>query len=181
MFGLTVDSWSKLKGYRLTTMIQAPNRLPWPPMILIATVVAAWALNTVAPISFANTALNTTALYWFGTAVVGIALSLDVAAMLTMYRARTNILPHRAAGKLVTTGPFAFSRNPIYLGNTLVLMGLGLRWSNAWLLLLAIIPTFAVTQLAIRREEQHLEALFGEDYRHYTDQVQRWIGWKSKT
>ncbi|MET3834997.1 protein-S-isoprenylcysteine O-methyltransferase Ste14 [Brevundimonas sp. UYEF29] len=60
-----------------------------------------------------------------GGLLVALALGLDLWAMLEMRRRRANILPHRAATALVTTGPFAWSRNPIYLANGLLLLGLG--------------------------------------------------------
>ena len=82
-----------------------------------------------------------------------------------MRRHRANILPHRAATTLVTSGPFALSRNPIYLGNTLLLAGAGVMFGNVWFLLGAIGSAWLVTVLAIRREEAHLEARFGEAWR----------------
>ncbi len=96
--------------------------------------------------------------------------------MATMRRHRANILPHRAATALVTTGPFAWSRNPIYLGNTLMLIGFGLVLRNPWFLPAAAAAAVAVTHLAIRREEAHLEILFGPSWLAYRQRTARWFG-----
>jgi len=103
-------------------------------------------------------------------------LGLDVWAMAALHRARTNILPHRAAGRLVTDGPYAFTRNPIYLGNTIVLLGLGLMLENPWLLAAAPVAAVATDHLAARREEAHLAAKFGAEFAAYAARVPRWLG-----
>jgi protein-S-isoprenylcysteine O-methyltransferase Ste14 len=102
-------------------------------------------------------------------------IGLDVAAMLEMRRHRANILPHRAATALVTTGPFALSRNPIYLGNTALLAGAGLAFGSPWLIIAAAVAAQAVTILAIRREEAHLSARFGDAWAAYAKRTPRWL------
>jgi protein-S-isoprenylcysteine O-methyltransferase Ste14 len=156
-----------------TNRRERPNTIPWPPMIFLSAVAAAVALGYVYPLG---------GMLPFGTAVriIGALLllagiGLDVAAMREMRRHRANILPHRAATALVTSGPFALSRNPIYLGNTLVLTGAALLFSSLWLLLAAAAAAWAVTALAIRREEAHLAAQFGDAWTAYTERTPRWI------
>lgn len=147
----------------------APNRLPWPPLLYGGALVAGAVLEVLLPTSVPLPA----ALGW-AIAVVGAGF--DVAAMATMWRARTNILPHRAADSLVTGGPFALSRNPIYLGNTLVLLGLALAFDSLWLAAGALAAAALTHRLAILREEEHLEARFGDAWRRYRAAVPRWIG-----
>jgi protein-S-isoprenylcysteine O-methyltransferase Ste14 len=96
--------------------------------------------------------------------------------MLVMRRGRANILPHRAATALITSGPFAVSRNPIYLGNTFLLIGAAAALANPWFLPVALLSAAAVDRLAIRREEAHLAARFGEAWRGYAKRTARWIG-----
>jgi protein-S-isoprenylcysteine O-methyltransferase Ste14 len=98
-----------------------------------------------------------------------------------MYRARTNILPHRAADKLLTSGVFALTRNPIYLGNTLLLTGIALFTAAVWLIPATMIAAFAVDRLAIRREELHLAVRFGDAFQAYVQTTPRWLGvpWKN--
>jgi protein-S-isoprenylcysteine O-methyltransferase Ste14 len=93
-----------------------------------------------------------------------------------MSRQHANILPHRAATALVTSGPFALSRNPIYLGNTIAMAGAGLAFANPWFLPAALLAAVAVTRLAIRREEAHLAARFGAAWDAYSQRTARWFG-----
>jgi protein-S-isoprenylcysteine O-methyltransferase Ste14 len=90
-------------------------------------------------------------------------------------KARTNIRPFREAGTLVTTGPYRYTRNPMYLGLVLVLTG-------AWMLMGALSPllgvaTFIVTadRWYIRVEEEMLRQKFGSDFDAYRSRVRRWI------
>lgn len=149
--------------------VDAPNRLPWPPLIYAGAILAGLALEWWMPGRLPLPG-------WPGWIGVGAGLLLDAAAMLTMARARTNILPHRAADRLVTAGPFGLTRNPIYLGNTLVVLGGGIVLSSPWLVAAAVAAAVLVDRLAIRREEAHLAARFGEAFRAYEARVPRWIG-----
>ncbi|WP_343045215.1 isoprenylcysteine carboxylmethyltransferase family protein [Oricola thermophila] len=106
--------------------------------------------------------------------IVG-ALAIDIAAMNTMRRKRTTILPNRKADHLVTNGVFAVSRNPIYLANTMLVIGAGLISGIVWYFPLALIAAYMTQKLAIEREEKHLESRFGKLYRDYRKRVNRWI------
>ncbi len=111
-----------------------------------------------------------------GAGVALLGLGLDLWAVATLHRARTNILPHRAADHLVTHGPFALTRNPIYLGNTLLVLGLGLALLNVWLMAAALAAALATDHLAARREEMHLAARFGPAFATYAARVPRGFG-----
>ncbi len=92
-----------------------------------------------------------------------------------MRAAQTTIMPHRTVDHLVTTGPFAISRNPIYVGYVVILIAAGLITGNAWFLPLALVDGFATRKMAIEPEERHIEAKFGRRYRDYAKRVRRWI------
>ena len=83
--------------------------------------------------------------------------------------------PKRRAGPSGDTGPFAVSRNPIYLANTLLMIGVALISGIVWFLLLAIIAAFATQKMAIEGEEKVLATKFGKKYRDYAKKVRRWI------
>ncbi len=149
-----------------------PNRFPWPPVLYGAAIVAAYLIQRAAPCGV-GLATNGRAL---GLALLAIGLGLDFWAMATMFRARTNILPNRAADRLVDYGPFAFSRNPIYLGNTVAIVGVGVGLDSLWFVIAALLAAAATQALAIRREEAHLALKFGADWARYSARTHRWIG-----
>lgn len=151
---------------------ERPNRLPWPPLLFGAAALLAWLAGRLLPLPWPESA----ALALAGWLLAGAGLGLDLWAMAWMMRHRANILPHRAATALVTSGPFALSRNPIYLGNTLLLTGLGLAFGNPWFLPAAAGAALAVRRLAILREEAHLAARFGPAWEAYAARTGRWFG-----
>lgn len=110
-----------------------------------------------------------------GALCVGAGVLLDVLAFRALSRAQTTILLHKGSAHLVTSGPFAITRNPIYVGNALLLLGVGLLFGIAWLLPLAMLAAFATQKLAIEPEERHLDARFGKAFRDYRKRVRRWI------
>lgn len=151
-----------------------PNRLPWPPMIYGAAVLIAWGLERALPFRAFDSWLGAIPT-WIGWVLIAAAFAIDIAAFLTMRRAQTTIMPNAGSDNLITSGIFGLSRNPIYVANTLLILGLAvwLRWG--WLVLLAPICVAAVTELAIKREERHLEIRFGDAYRAYKARVRRWL------
>ncbi len=110
-----------------------------------------------------------------GLVLIGAALALMLWAALTMARARTTVMPGRRPEALVTGGPFRFSRNPIYLGDLILLAGLmlALRTPAG----LVTVPAFALflQRRFILREEAVIAAAFGSAYDRYRMQVRRWI------
>lgn len=151
-----------------------PNRIPWPPIIVVVTVLAAVAAHNLYPLTFAFFT-NTTSGRMIGVLLMGAGFALDIAALVTMRRARTNILPHRPADKLLTHGVFSVSRNPIYLGNTVLLLGAAGAFQIGWFAIFAAIAAIGVDKLAIRREEGHLAHKFGAAWADYVEKVPRWL------
>jgi len=76
---------------------------------------------------------------------------------------------------LVTSGPFSFSRNPLYISLTLAYIGLSLVLNSYWPLPLLPLVLVIMNYRVIRREEAYLEELFGPDYRDYKAKVRRWL------
>lgn len=153
-----------------------PNAVPWPPILYGGGAVLAVLLHQAAPLPGWWVGARWPAVRWLGEAMVVAGIALDLWTMATMWRAKANILPHRAATALVTWGPFAFSRNPIYLGNTILLLGAGLAFGIAWFVPLAFAAAVLTGRLAIAREEAHLNARFGRAWREYALRVRRWAG-----
>lgn len=155
------------------TSIPPPNRVPWPPLIFIGAAAVAFALGRIAP---APEWLDGRVAEGIGWALMALGAGLDIAAVATLAWHEANILPHRPATRLVTTGVYAWSRNPIYLGNGLLLAGAALAFCNLWFLLAAAVASFAVLRLAVLREERHLAARFGAAWEDYRSRTGRWFG-----
>ena len=153
-----------------------PNTIPWPPLVIVLALAVSLGLGIAFPLD-GYTRFAGVASVWFGVLLIVTGLGLDVWALSTFWRAKANVLPHAAATALLTHGPFRISRNPIYLGNTLFLLGLGFAFDNFWFIPAAIGGAVAVHFLAIAREETHLDAKFGDDWKDYAQKVPRWIAW----
>jgi protein-S-isoprenylcysteine O-methyltransferase Ste14 len=117
-------------------------------------------------------------LRWLGAFVAVLAATMMVFALLQFRRARTTTNPLKpdTASALVTTGVFAYSRNPMYLGLALILAGWAF-WLGAltpWL----VLPLFtsAITALQVLPEERALAQLFGRDFAVYKRTTDRWFG-----
>jgi protein-S-isoprenylcysteine O-methyltransferase Ste14 len=115
-----------------------------------------------------------------GTRVTGAAVAvggalLSLSGVLTALRQGTTVVPHHAVTQLVTTGPFRLTRNPMYTGHVMVLLGAALRVGSWWPLIAAPLCMRATTRLVILPEEEYLADRFGEDYQRYRTRVRRWF------
>ncbi|MGB6118885.1 MAG: isoprenylcysteine carboxylmethyltransferase family protein [Mesorhizobium sp.] len=151
-----------------------PSRFPWPPLIVIAALAAAVLLGRFVPLPWIPAPLSDMLLA-IGCVAIAAALLMDVMAWRTLRRHKTTVLPHRASTHLVTDGPFAITRNPIYVGYVTILIGLGLILGNVWFLATALAAGFALQKLAIEREERHLDTHFAKRWRDYSKRVRRWL------
>ena len=150
-----------------------PSAVPWPPILLVAGIVAAILLERAYPLAWPG--LDDLAASIIGYAFGAAGLGLIVWGLVTLLRARTTALPHRGAERLVTHGAYAFRRNPIYMGDALLFLGLAEATGNIWLVIVAPVFAIAVLALAILPEERHLEARFGDAYLDYKERTRRWF------
>jgi len=150
-----------------------PSHIPWPPLIMAGAVLVGAVLTWLVPIPLSPGLAG--ALRAIGLVILGCAVSLDLWTFLTFRRHVTTVRPDRPASTLATDGPFRYSRNPIYIGNTALIFGLGLAFGAIWVALTAPFVFLAIDRLAVRGEEKHLEAKFGEPYRDYKARVRRWL------
>ena len=151
-----------------------PNSLPWPPIIFLAAIAVSVFLNAFYPLPWFAQPLSgiLSAIGWL---MIAAFVALNISAIRVMRRAGTTVRPDRGTDHLVTEGPFAFTRNPLYLAGTILVLGIGLVSGIVWFLLLAVLAAFAVQKLAIEREERHLPVRFGKAYMDYAGRVRRWI------
>lgn len=165
--------------YGELTMAQRSNDHPdiivFPPVILLATVALGFLLQWLTPLPLpgeVDPALR------IGAGVVAAALGVlcFLLARVSLVRRGTNLNPLRPTTALVTEGVYRWSRNPIYVGGIVAMVGVGLVFKLGWLLPLLVPSVLALHFGVVRREERYLEAKFGDEYRRYKASVPRYLG-----
>ena len=109
-----------------------------------------------------------------GLLIGGGVLSL-VFALREMRRSKTTVIPHREADALVTSGIFARTRNPIYLGDAMILLGFVLRWDAVLSLVLVPVFVWVIERRFIVPEEAGLRRKFRQEFAKYERKTRRWI------
>jgi len=150
-----------------------PSHVPWPPLLLAGAVAAALILGWLVPLPWPG--LDDSAAHAIGLGLGAAGIVLLAVSILTLRRHGTTVRPDAAADSLVTTGPYRRFRNPIYLADCLILLGLAEVTKNVWFVAAAIAFAVLVTRLAILPEERHLERCFGQAYLDYKAKSRRWI------
>jgi protein-S-isoprenylcysteine O-methyltransferase Ste14 len=152
----------------------SPNKYPLPPILTIGMLVLCYGLGRMFPLGWQQEDV-TLLMRSAGAALIVVALGFNVWAFFTFRKHNANIMPNRAATRLLTTGPYAHSRNPIYLGDVFLVAGFGFLLGSRWYLFGAAILFFLLSELVIKREEKHLEANFPQAWSDYKNLVRRWI------
>jgi protein-S-isoprenylcysteine O-methyltransferase Ste14 len=143
-----------------------------PPIAWALAVLTALALQWLVPLPFMPAAAPAG---WVGSAVFAIALALAAWAIATLTRAGSNVPTHLPVTTIVDAGPYRFTRNPIYLGMIVGLIGLAIAFDSLWPLV-ALMPFALVIRYGVvAREEAYLERKFGDVYRRYRSRVRRWL------
>ncbi len=148
-----------------------PRILDYPPVWLMLSLVSVWALGQMLPLDFLGVHGRRV-----GTGLVALGVILMLTALVQMTMARTTFIPRRAPASLVTSGVFAISRNPIYLGDALVLAGCALRWDVIIGLPFVLVFMTLIQKRFILDEEARLRAAFGGEFEAWAARVPRWIG-----
>ncbi|MGD8630874.1 MAG: isoprenylcysteine carboxylmethyltransferase family protein [Gammaproteobacteria bacterium] len=111
----------------------------------------------------------------YSVIILALVLLLAGLCIYEFHKAGTDVRPDRPDSALITSGPYCHSRNPLYLGLTLVQVAAATWFNNAWVLAMTAVSVVVISRYAIRREEDYLERLFGEPYRDYKQRVRRWF------
>jgi protein-S-isoprenylcysteine O-methyltransferase Ste14 len=96
-------------------------------------------------------------------------------ALIAFRRARTTVLPNRPANSLVTTGPYRYTRNPMYVSFAILYVAAALMMNTLWPFLVLPLVILTVDRLVIVREERYLSSAFPEEYYGYRRRVRRWL------
>lgn len=110
-----------------------------------------------------------------GWLLIGFSMVIVVAALAIFRNRKTGIYPTQPASEIVSSGPYRFTRNPMYLGMTSFYTGLALLMNMLWPLLMLPIAAAILVKYVITREERYLREAFGTAYEEYCRHVRRWI------
>jgi len=156
----------------MTETKDAPDVVIQPPIALVVMVVAAYALNWFYPMPILSMAMPGIEV---GLVLLLLALLTVRWAATTFRKAHTNILIGKPTTAIVSNGPFARSRNPIYVAIFLGLIGFALAFNSLWFLA-ALLPMYFILRYGVvAREESYLERKFGQQYLDYKARVRRWL------
>ena len=147
------------------------NRYVHPPLVMLIHLVAAFLLNWLLPLSVASPK----PLDWTGYVLVFAGLGVAFSAVSRFGKMRTTLDPHGSVSTIVMSGPYRFSRNPIYLGFVCTLIGLPLALGNVWGAVLSPLLMLLLYQLVIKHEEAYLQEKFKDVYTSYKSRVRRWL------
>jgi protein-S-isoprenylcysteine O-methyltransferase Ste14 len=142
-----------------------------PPLVYLGAIALGLVLHFAWPVRLVSGAVGMA----LGVAAIVVAITLFVSAVRTFGTAGTPVPGDRPTTAIVRTGPYRWSRNPIYLAFTLFQLGVAL-WVNSLWLLVTLVPAVALMSfVVIPREEQYLETRFPSDYLPYKASVRRWL------
>ncbi len=160
-------------GAAIEAYRERPGMFPWPPVLFAGALAVGLVFGRLTPLPWPGLDDAPARALGYGFGVAGIVLS--AWAVVTLMQAGTNIMPNRAADRLITWGPYRFWRHPIYMAETLMMLGLAQVTGNIWFVIAAALFTVLVLGLAVLPEERHLEARFGDAYLDYKARSRRWF------
>ena len=177
LWGLFTGRWSaesrrarKLQG---DPSVSAVMRIPVP-WVFILLYLAGLAVQRVLPI-----AIPSPALAWVirvaGFVFVGVGIAVAFSALGIFRKTKTTTVPHETPSTLVISGPYRFTRNPMYVGLTLIYLGVAGTRLDVWPAIVLPLLLAYVNFVVIPVEEQNLRGVFGDAYQEYGARVGRWL------
>lgn len=142
-----------------------------PPLVYLSSVVAGTVLDVVWPLPFFPGVLALPV----GSSLVVIAMALFSYSVRQLRAAGTPVPGNTPTTVIVRTGPYRFSRNPIYLAFSLLHLGIAIWANSPWLIAMLIAAVALMALVVIPREERYLEGRFGTEYVDYKTSVHRWL------
>ena len=143
-------------------------KITFPPVILLASIVLQITLLFSFPISVDLSSL-------LGLILILSGISLVFVSFRFMRKMKTTFIPDGTPEVLISSGPFKFSRNPIYLGMLTILVGVAFLMSSLSAIIVAFVFGIIINFTWIAHEEKKLHELFSEDWENYSSKVRRWI------
>ena len=148
-----------------------PGVIAPPPLIILGFLAAGFALDWAWPAEM----LPEVPRYALGAAFATAGIAVAVAASRLFRAAGTEVMPHKPTTAIITAGPYAYSRNPLYLSLSAFHVAIAVAADNPWALALLAPALVVIRYGVIAREERYLEAKFGDEFRAYKARVRRWL------
>lgn len=142
-----------------------------PPLMLLSCVLLGVGLHWIYPLPFVGNPVR-----WIAAAFLictGIGTILYCAWKFK--KTGTNIEPWKKTSRIITSGVYRFTRNPIYLSFLVVGTGVAFAVNSAWIIAMMLPLVFLLTHFVIAKEERYLEQSFGSEYLAYKKKVRRWF------
>lgn len=153
----------------------APHNEVRPTAIFVLALAAGLVLDVVVPLPSIG-ASGGPWIFWIGIAAIVAGALLTTMCLVFFNSIGTGIMPDRPARRLVTSGPYAWSRNPMFVGFALMHAGAALAFESLWALLMLPVAIAITTRTVIRVEEEYMRERFGAEYDEYARWVRQWIG-----
>ncbi|MGB0477757.1 MAG: methyltransferase family protein [Parvibaculales bacterium] len=143
----------------------------YPPLMVLAGIITQLLIGYIAPVE----PLLSATWQYIGIALMVLGFATILLAARSFRKHETTIIPDGQPSTLMEGGLFAYSRNPIYVAMAVLLIGSGLAIGHIWVLIVVPLFVLLVQQIWIVKEEENLEAEFGQIYRNYKIKVRRWL------
>src|SRR5215510_8505289 len=142
-----------------------------PPLVYLISLVSGTVIHFVLPLPFLPVSLAVP----LGLPLVAVAIALFFYSVAKFRAAGTPVPARKPTTAIVRTGPYRFSRNPIYLAFSLFQLGIAIWVNSVWLLATLVGAVALIHTVVIPKEEQYLERKFGAQYLEYKMSVRRWL------
>lgn len=144
-----------------------------PPFIYVVGFAIGWLMNRLwpEPLPIYSPQLRRVIIALF----LALWLALMFGAFVQFLRAGTAIIPNRAATTIVTSGPYRFTRNPMYVGLAALYLAIAIFYGSWWPVLVLVPVLLIIRYAVIAREEQYLSSAFPVEYMAYCSRVRRWL------
>jgi len=142
-----------------------------PPLIYLTSLILGAVIHLALPVPF----LPRTVAVPLGVPLVAAAIALFSYSVAIFRAAGTPVPARKPTTVIVRTGPYRFSRNPIYLAFSVFQLGIAIWVNSVWLLATLVVAVALTNYVVIRREELYLERKFGAQYLDYKASVRRWL------
>jgi protein-S-isoprenylcysteine O-methyltransferase Ste14 len=155
------------------TVVTPLMRIP-PPLVFILMYLVGVAAQRTLPISIRASEASRV-IHVAGFVLVGLGILIAFSALGLFRKVSTTIIPFEKPSTLVTSGPYRFSRNPMYVSLTLLYLGVAAISLEIWPIIVLPLVLVYLNFLVIPVEERRLHDVFGDDYQAYGARVRRWL------